>query len=184
MSLNQGRGTNRNSVYPLTFTSSHFSLNPGPDPLYLTILLFCLPATFVFTPVIQLSTSFPNTPTAHSCTCNVQASLPSLVASTTTILLLTAYSMKSATHPTAYSIDRGMLPNIWCGPMITRRSQCSYQMPYAINFDLLNMFGKPSTVSPKNVFMPSAHFSVSFLPPIPRISTLLNDPVIASKPVA
>lgn len=104
--------TNLRSVYPRAFTSSHLFLYPGAGPLYLAILRFCLPTTFLFTPVIQLSTSFANNPTAHSCTCLVQASLPSSVASAATMLCFTAYSIKSATQPTAYSIERGMLPNI------------------------------------------------------------------------
>src|ERR1700761_1080571 len=51
--------------YSFSLMSSHLFLNPCTGPLYLATILFCLCFKFLFTPVIQLSTSLLKNPSAH-----------------------------------------------------------------------------------------------------------------------
>jgi hypothetical protein len=91
---------------------------PRRRPLYLVNDLFCFDLTFLFTPVIHESTSFAGSPSPSFLTCLYHASIFSCVGCTKVILLTRAQWMKSATQSTAYSMLRGILPNIWWGPMI------------------------------------------------------------------
>ena len=50
--------------------------------------------------------------------------------------------------------------------------------------EMVNMLGKPGTVSPRYVRGPADHFSCMVSPSLPVIATRSIDPVIASKPVA
>ena len=49
---------------------------------------------------------------------------------------------------------------------------------------IMNRFGNPAVIMPRYVRGPASHLSRSSRPFLPRMSILVNAPVIASKPVA
>src|SRR5262245_25066224 len=101
-------------------------------------------------------------------TCSPHACCDSGVASIVRWEWSRMYVMQSDTHSTCCSADTMTFDNAdgLPGPVI------------------VNMFGKPATMSPRYVVGPSLHASRSVRPSRPEMSTRRIEPVIASKPVA